>query len=158
MYNRAVQALTPTAKLMYLYLYPKGRTYLSISELERRLGVTDHAVETGFKRLKAGGYLSIHGPRGGGIVEHTFEAGGLELGDWRPAERELPSPLLEENVVVKVVYLWTRGLSEPVQVRETQERLTLSRHAAAQALERLTPRYLKATGQRPRLYRAHPRG
>lgn len=147
-----MQILTPTAKLMYLYLYPKGRTYLSIRELERRLGVTDHAVETGFKRLKAGGYLSIYGPRGGGIVEHAFEVGGLELGEWIPKERELPSPLLGENIVVKIVYLWTRGLKEPVQVRETQERLALSRHAAAQALKQLTPHYLKVKGERPKLY------
>ena len=66
--------------------------------------MTDHVVETGFKRLKAGGYLSIYGPRGGGIVEHTFEVGGLDLSAWLPEKRELPSPLLAENVVVKVVY------------------------------------------------------
>lgn len=139
---------------MYFYLLPRGRTYLSISELERRLGVTDHAVEQGFKRLKAGGYFSVQGPRGGGIVEHTFEVSGLDLGDLHPEALDLPNDLLQENVVVKLIYLWTRGLKGPVQVREAAETLALSRHSAAQALELLTPRFLKVEGKRPKRYTA----
>ena len=153
-----MHALSPTAKVLYLYLLPHNKVELSRRDIARQLGFRfENApnLHYALEELKEVGLLEYLGtPQQGRQTPFRLLNRNAPMDFKGRKLRSLPAKLHEESPTVQASYLYLLGTSGSRTTKEVESALGVSYIGAYRALRRLLEVELirHAEGQNPQRF------
>ncbi len=153
-----MRSLSPTAKVLYLYLLPQDKVELSRRELARQLGFRfENApnLHYALEELREAGLLEYLGtPQQGRQTPFRLLSHNAPRGFKGRKMRSLPTELHTESPTVQASYLYLLGAPGSHTTKEVEAALGVSYIGAYRALRRLLELELirHAEGQNPQRF------